>query len=241
MRVITWARIELAEKVVDDEDRLYSTLAHEFAHAADLVVGENWEQRAHGKGFTTWLRKCKREFPEYHIEVGSCHQYAVNYKYHWTCIGAIGVGSALQPQVGIENGCGHVVKRHSKSVDVGTHRCPSCGGRLVQTLPKPRGGGGGDGDAVAGEAGGISEYQLFLKERMGIVKKANPGTPQKELMRLVGQEWRERKERKLAGNERRKDEGPRAQAEVVEISDDESESEDEKGEQLDDIFGGLRL
>ena len=243
LRVITWARIELAEKVVDDEDRLYNTLAHEFAHAADLVVGENWEQRAHGKGFTTWLSKCKREFPEYLIEVGSCHQYAVNYKYHWVCIG---VGPAPQLKVGgVENGCGHVVKRHSKSVDVSIHRCPVCGGRLVQTLPKPRGGGGDDAVAIAGvtqgqaDTGGISEYQLFVKERMGIVKKANPGTPQKDLMRLVGQEWRERKEKKMAGNERRKDNGPKVQAKVVEISDDESE--DEKKEQLDDIFGGLRL
>ena len=235
LRVITWAQIELAEKVVDDEDRLYSTLAHEFAHAADLIVGENWEQRAHGKGFMTWLMKCKREFPEYHIEVGSCHQYAVKYKYHWACIGVVGV----------EDGCGHVVKRHSKSVDVGIHRCPACGGRLVQTLPKPR--GGSDAVAVAGgtrrqvDTGRVGEYQLFVKERMGIVKKANPGTPQKELMRLVGQEWRERKEKRLVGNVYPKDEGPRAKATVVEISDDEGESVGGKREQLNDIFGSLRL
>ena len=51
---IVGACIELAEKVCDEEERLYSTLAHEFAHAADMIVSENYGGKAHGKGFNSW-------------------------------------------------------------------------------------------------------------------------------------------------------------------------------------------
>ena len=229
-RIITFAQIELADKVVDDEHRLYSTLAHEFAHVADTVVGENWEQRCHGKGFKQWLLKCKMAFPERDIELGTCHSYVISYKYQWACIGR---WASTGGTWGVEDGCGHVVKRHSKSVDVEIHRCPRCTGRLVQTLPKPvrRGGGGGEGGVVIGDgegvqgngaAPGLTEYQLFMKERMKVVKRGNPGMPQKEVMRLVGLEWREKKEGGGVGVHKSHGEGEKGKArvEVIEISDD---------------------
>ncbi|RPB25447.1 hypothetical protein L211DRAFT_753585, partial [Terfezia boudieri ATCC MYA-4762] len=190
-RVITFAQIELADKVVDDEHRLYSTLAHEFAHAANAVVGENWEQRCHGKGFKQWMLKCQKAFPEKDIESGRCHDYVISYKYEWACIGRWEDASGAW---GIEDGCGYVVKRHSKSVDVEIHRCPRCVGRLLQTIPKPMRGGGGDAIGDDGRRPqGLTEYQIFMQERMKVMRRDSPGTPQKEVMKLVGLEWREKK------------------------------------------------
>ncbi|KAF8423786.1 SprT-like family-domain-containing protein, partial [Tirmania nivea] len=232
-RIITFAQIELAEKVVDDEHRLYSTLAHEFAHAANAVVGENWDQRCHGKGFKQWLLKCQKAFPERAIELGSCHNYVISYKYQWACIGRWANADGTW---GVEDGCGYVVKRHSRSVDVEIHRCPTCVGRLMQTLPKPVGGGAPQG---------LTEYQAFMQERMKVVRRDNPGMPQKEVMRLVGLEWRGKKERgevglgKSDGKEKgREKEKGRARMEVIEISDDDG---DNMGVGLTDRLDGLRI
>ena len=126
------------------------------------------------------LLKCKNAFPEHHIELGACHNYEIDYKYQWEC-----------------QGCGYLYKRHSKSIDVLKSRCSICKGVLVQILPKPRGGGAGAVDGGSNKAaggGGKSGYQIFMKERFPELKKANPGVPQKELMRLMGVEWRAQKE-----------------------------------------------
>lgn len=199
--------------------------------------------RAHGRGFKEWLTKCQKAFPELGIEGGTCHDYEINYKYHWKCDG----GGWLA--------CGHVVKRHSKSIDVETQRCPKCGGRLKQVLPVPRGGNGSaGGDAVAGTpARGPSEYQLFVKKRLGEVRRENPGIPQTEVMRIVAQEWRKKKERG-AGSSRRGSgsEGVEivrveevgnvekthsSQVEVVVISDSDHDYDDEEAFQsmMDDL------
>ena len=71
-------------------------------------------------------------------------------------------------------------KRHSKSIDPARHRCGACKSTLVQTKPAPR-------SAMP------SEYQLFMKENFKNVKEANPGSPQKEIMRLIGKQYQEYK------------------------------------------------
>jgi hypothetical protein len=47
------ANIELAEKVIDDEERLVNVLAHEFCHLANFMVS-GVKDNPHGKEFKQW-------------------------------------------------------------------------------------------------------------------------------------------------------------------------------------------
>jgi len=162
------AAIELAEKVIDDEDRLLNVIAHEFCHLANFMVS-NIKTNPHGKEFKAWAAKVSRKFADRGIEVTTKHSYAIDYKYVWEC----------------EN-CGLEFKRHSKSIDPSRHQCGVCKSKLVQTKPVPR-----------GKGAGVSEYQVFVKENMRIVREANPGSPQKDIMGLVGKKYQEYKASKL--------------------------------------------
>lgn len=162
------AAIELAEKVIDDEDRLLNVVAHEFCHLANFMIS-NMKTNPHGKEFKAWAAKVSHQFQHRGIEVTTKHSYSIDYKYVWEC----------------EN-CGLEFKRHSKSIDPAKHQCGACKSKLVQTKPVPRG----------GNVGG-NEYQVFVKENMKIVKEANPGSPQKEIMGLVGKRYQEFKASRL--------------------------------------------
>jgi predicted SprT family Zn-dependent metalloprotease len=162
------AAIELAEKVIDDEDRLLNVIAHEFCHLANFMVS-NIKTNPHGKEFKAWAAKVSRKFADRGIEVTTKHSYTIDYKYVWEC----------------EN-CGLEFKRHSKSIDPSRHQCGVCKSKLVQTKPVPR-----------GKGAGVGEYQVFVKENMRIVKEENPGSPQKDIMGLVGKKYQEYKASKL--------------------------------------------
>jgi predicted SprT family Zn-dependent metalloprotease len=164
------AAIELAEKVIDDEDRLLNVIAHEFCHLANFMVS-NVKTNPHGKEFKAWAAKVSRRFADRGIEVTTKHSYTIDYKYVWEC----------------EN-CGLEFKRHSKSIDPSRHQCGQCKSKLVQTKPVPR-----------GKGAGVSEYQAFVKANMRIVREENPGSPQKDMMRLVGKKYQEFKAGKLRG------------------------------------------
>lgn len=160
------AAIELAEKVIDDEDRLLNVIAHEFCHLANFMIS-GVKTNPHGKEFKVWAQKVSATFGHRGINVTTKHSYEIDYKYVWEC----------------EN-CGVEFKRHSKSVDTTRHRCGVCKGLLVQTKPVPRGG-------KDGEKGALSEYQAFVKENMKIVRRENPTSPQKEIMGLVGKRYKQ--------------------------------------------------
>ncbi|KAL6239133.1 hypothetical protein BDW75DRAFT_167748 [Aspergillus navahoensis] len=120
-----YATIELAERIIDDEDRLMNTLAHEYCHLANYIVS-NVRNQPHGASFQAWGRKCKealKDHPIYggRIEVTTKHNYKIDYKYVWTCVD-----------------CCQNYGRHSKSIDPGRHRCGKCKGLLQQIKPKPR-------------------------------------------------------------------------------------------------------
>ncbi|TVY24826.1 HMG box-containing protein [Lachnellula hyalina] len=162
------AAIELAEKVIDDEDRLLNVVAHEFCHLANFMIS-NMKTNPHGKEFKAWAAKVSNHFQHRGIEVTTKHSYNIDYKYVWEC----------------EN-CGLEFKRHSKSIDPAKHQCGVCKSKLVQTKPVPR----------VGKVGG-NEYQAFVKENMRVVREANPGSPQKEIMGLVGKKYQEFKASRL--------------------------------------------
>ena len=163
------AAIELAEKVIDDEDRLLNVIAHEFCHLANFMIS-NIKTNPHGKEFKIWAAKCSSHFGGRGIEVTTKHSYTIDYKYIWEC-----------------SNCGLEFKRHSKSIDPSRHQCGICKSKLVQTKPVPR-------NAATLKLG---EYQVFVKENMKRVREENPGSPQKEIMGLVGKKYQEHKASKL--------------------------------------------
>ncbi|OJD11373.1 hypothetical protein AJ78_07843 [Emergomyces pasteurianus Ep9510] len=129
------ASIELASKVIDSEDRLLNTLAHEYCHLTNFMIS-NVRNNPHGTSFKQWAAKCEEALAAHPVYGGSGsggkarvhittkHSYVIHYKYLWCCVD-----------------CGHEYGRHSRSIDVKKSRCGSCKvGGLVQVRPKPRGG-----------------------------------------------------------------------------------------------------
>jgi predicted SprT family Zn-dependent metalloprotease len=169
------ASIELAEKVIDDEERLFNVLAHEFCHLANFMVSGIKDQ-PHGASFKAWGSKCTAAFASRGVQVTTKHSYQIDYKYVWRCS---------------TEGCWAEFKRHSKSIDPQRHTCGSCRGKLLQIKPVPR------GSAVPG--GKVGGYAGFVKQHFADVKKSLPaGSTQKDVMEAVGRKYREEKEKKAA-------------------------------------------
>ena len=156
------ASIELAEKVIDDEHRLLNVMAHEFCHLANFMVS-GITTNPHGKEFKAWAAKCSAAFGDRGIEVTTKHSYDIDFKYVWEC-----------------TSCAMQYKRHSKSINPERHRCGSCKSELKQTKPTPR---------VTAPGKQPSEYQRFMKEQMKVLREENPGSPQKDIMKLVASRW----------------------------------------------------
>lgn len=114
------ASIELAEKVIDDEDRLLNVVAHEFCHLANFMIS-GVTNNPHGKEFKAWAARCTAMFGHRGVQVTTKHSYTIDYKYVWEC-----------------TNCGREYKRHSRSIDTTRHQCGVCKSKLVQTKPVPR-------------------------------------------------------------------------------------------------------
>ncbi|EKG10728.1 protein of unknown function SprT-like protein [Macrophomina phaseolina MS6] len=161
-----YASIELAEKVIDDEDRLLNVIAHEFCHLANFMIS-NIQDNPHGKEFKEWGKKVTRAFGQKNINVTTKHTYTIDYKYIWACVS-----------------CGQEFKRHSKSIDPAKHRCGSCKAELAQIKPAVR-------QKVSVKR--PSEYHIFMKENFQRIKRANEGRCHKDIMEILGKEYREHK------------------------------------------------
>lgn len=119
------ATIELAERIIDNDDRLINTLAHEYCHLANNMISKVYNN-PHGTSFKQWGLKCKQalqDHPVYagRVEVTTKHNYKIDYKYVWACVD-----------------CAQSFGRHSKSIDPARVRCGRCRGILQQIKPKPR-------------------------------------------------------------------------------------------------------
>ncbi|KJR87405.1 uncharacterized protein SPSK_01498 [Sporothrix schenckii 1099-18] len=180
--------IELAEKVIDDERRLYNVIAHEFCHLANFMIS-GITGNPHGKEFKLWAEKCSRHFGDRGIQITTKHTYEIDFKYAWTC-----------------EECSTEFKRHSKSIHPERHRCGACKGVLKQTKPVPRRTGMKDESRVGADGNvlirGPSEYQQFMKEHMAIVRREHPNSPQKVIMTLVADKWSKAKAHKVASHSR---------------------------------------
>ncbi|KAL8818372.1 MAG: hypothetical protein Q9191_007957, partial [Dirinaria sp. TL-2023a] len=153
------------------KDRLRNVLAHEYCHLCTFMLS-NVKNNPHGREFKSWAAKTTSLFSHLGIQVTTTHTYAIAYKYIWACTNDL---------------CGLTFKRHSKSIDPKRHTCGACKSKLVQMQPAPRkvkAGAGGD------EAGGLSEYQRYVKENFGRVKKEMEGAAVGEVMKKVGESFR---------------------------------------------------
>ncbi|KAG9914053.1 hypothetical protein KCV02_g13882, partial [Aureobasidium melanogenum] len=159
------ASIELAEKVIDDEERLLNVVAHEFCHLANFMVSGIKDQ-PHGHQFKVWGKKCSDAFGHRGVEVTTKHSYHIDYKYIWTCTNEM---------------CGHEFKRHSKSIDPARHSCGVCRSKLAQTKPVPR------------KQAGPTSYAAFVKANFASLKQEMAGAPHKEVMAALGQKYRDQK------------------------------------------------
>mmetsp|Transcript_9256 Transcript_9256/g.12127 ORF Transcript_9256/g.12127 Transcript_9256/m.12127 type:complete len:327 (+) Transcript_9256:191-1171(+) len=113
------AVIELATKVLDNEQRLAETLLHELCHAAVWII-EGVSRPPHGDAFQRWGT---RALLVTGLPVTTCHNYEISYKHQWIC-----VGSKKNNNLG--QGCGATIGRHSKSIDVARQVCGKCKGKL---------------------------------------------------------------------------------------------------------------
>ena len=143
IKVQHFASIELAEKIIDCEDRLVNTLAHEFCHLMNFMIS-NVRNQPHGASFKKWAQKVTSHLRSTNIsswrkvEVTTKHSYVINHKYLWVCTGRPRTPAMEFLNVEEDEGCGGEYGRHSKSIDVEKHRCGKCKGLLVQVRPKPR-------------------------------------------------------------------------------------------------------
>jgi hypothetical protein len=81
------ASIELSTKVLDDPERLRSTLLHEMVHAAAWII-DGVSRPPHGSTFKKWANIAMNKIPD--VEVTTTHDYQIQYKYAWvsstTCV-----------------------------------------------------------------------------------------------------------------------------------------------------------
>lgn len=175
------AVIELSTKVIDDENRLRSTLLHELCHAAAWVV-DGTMKPAHGSCFKKWAAKAMRAVPD--VMVTTTHDYEIDYKYAWSC---------TNPS------CTVVIKRHSRSVDVKKKVCGRCRRRL-QEIQVPA--MGSAGDYTPRKKAPPSAYNLFVREhsqqvrqRLQAVNGANVTQP--EVMKECARLWHSQNAKKI--------------------------------------------
>ncbi|PYH46824.1 uncharacterized protein BP01DRAFT_390499 [Aspergillus saccharolyticus JOP 1030-1] len=121
-----YVKIELAERIIDCEERIIKTVAHEYCHLTNYMISEVHDN-PHGESFKAWGRKCMeamKDHPIYgggRVEISTKHNYKIDYKYVWSCVT-----------------CTQTYGRHSKSINPLRSRCGRCHGLLTQIKPKPR-------------------------------------------------------------------------------------------------------
>ncbi|GJJ13950.1 hypothetical protein Clacol_008207 [Clathrus columnatus] len=100
-------KVELSPKVLDCEERIKCTLAHEMCHLAVWVLDNDPSEKGHGSKFKKWAHLVEKTRPE--ITVKTTHSYEINFKYTWECIQ-----------------CKKVYGRHSNSINVDKSACGVC-------------------------------------------------------------------------------------------------------------------
>lgn len=100
--------IELADKILDCEERIRNTLSHEMCHLACWIIDEDITEQ-HGRLFKSWTHRVMKYRPE--ITIDTRHSYEIKYKYEWRC--------------DVE-ACGRVYGRFTKSINPEACVCGVC-------------------------------------------------------------------------------------------------------------------
>lgn len=99
-----------------------------------LVINHHYRAQKVTSTFQNHEREIYRR-----IEVTTKHNYEINHKYLWICVGTLpNPAKEFLNLLDDDDGCGAEYGRHSKSIDPGKHRCGKCRGILVQVWPRPR-------------------------------------------------------------------------------------------------------
>lgn len=142
------ASVELSEKVLDDVDRLKTTLLHELCHAAAWIA-DGERRPPHGPSFWRWAKIVSNAVPN--VNITTCHSYLVHKPFRFKCTNLH---------------CGVEYSRHSKSIDTESHRCGACRGVIAYQGKFDA--NGTPGRATARAAGGFS---LYVKEHFAATKE----------------------------------------------------------------------
>jgi predicted SprT family Zn-dependent metalloprotease len=172
------ASIELSSKLIDDEQRLRSTLMHELCHAAAFLV-DGVTKPPHGACFKKWSKVAMKLIPE--ITVSTTHSYVTNtHKYAWACT---------------NSDCRIIIKRHSNSVNVDRHVCGKCKSKLIEIEVKSK----DSSEIVPKKKREASGFSLYVQQHSSSVRarleKESKGKKieQKEVMKELSVMWRNSK------------------------------------------------
>lgn len=127
-------------QVIDGDERLQSTLAHEMCHVAAWLL-KGVCKPPHGAAFKGYAAQVMRVYP--HLNITTCHSYEIQFKYQYQCT---------------TSWCGHVYGRHSKSIKVETQRCGRCMG-VLQLMPQLK------ADGTPRKQRKPNKFALFVKVR----------------------------------------------------------------------------
>ncbi|KAF9478727.1 hypothetical protein BDN70DRAFT_808312 [Pholiota conissans] len=98
--------IELADKILDCDERIRNTLSHEMCHLATWVIDHNVREQ-HGKLFQNWAAQVMKKRPDIHVSIK--HNYDITYPFEWEC-----------------QKCAKVYGRFSNSINVDECACGAC-------------------------------------------------------------------------------------------------------------------
>lgn len=141
------AAVELSEKVLDDVERLRSTLLHELCHAAAWVA-DGERRPPHGRCFWRWAKIVSNAVPD--VNITTCHSYLIHKPFKFKC---------SNPYCGVE------YSRHSKSIDTEAHRCGAC--RSAITF---QGKFDANGTPRRAKPVATGAFSLFVKENFAVTR-----------------------------------------------------------------------
>ncbi|KAJ3789722.1 SprT-like family-domain-containing protein [Lentinula aff. detonsa] len=115
---VTHSKIELAIKILDEEERIDRTLSHEMCHLASWIISAKIDEY-HGPIFKGWAAKVERTCPG--IVVSTTHDYEINHPWKWKC-----------------DLCSFTYGRFSKSIKTEIQGCGACKqGHLIPLFEQP--------------------------------------------------------------------------------------------------------
>ncbi|KAF7306442.1 SprT-like domain-containing protein [Mycena indigotica] len=101
------AQIILSVKVLDTEEKVRLTMAHEMCHLATWIIDRRSGDASHGESFWKWAKRIYKL--DKNTKIAEFHDYEMDYLYTWIC-----------------SHCQNMVGRWRNSIDVKTKPCPKC-------------------------------------------------------------------------------------------------------------------